>query len=218
LGQKATIVKPLIIDPTNYDKKVALDIAVPYVEAFLDLNGIKHVTEYLWVPDETKKPPGKNPWHDKGFYWCGTLFVNVKKTRVPVKVPGFQWSFTGYKSDLTAPGVLAHETGHHVHFELEKRGAKIPRMMADCLRYLQANEAPVSGYEPNLHELMAEAMRLFILNPKLLEEGRPERHRFLTGHLNLKPLHQEPWRSVLQHAHPKVISAAEGWIKRCTST
>jgi hypothetical protein len=205
----------LIVDPNSYDKQVALANAVPYVEAFLDLNGIPRVKEYLWAPDDSKKPPGKNPWHDKGWYWCGTLFVNVKKTRVPVKVPGFQWSFTGYKSDLTLPGVLAHETGHHVHFELEKRlNVGMRGKLMGCLGYLAANEAPVSGYEPNTHELFAEAMRLFILNPKLLEEGRPERHRFLTGHLNLKPSHQEPWRSVLQHAHPKIISAAEGWIRR----
>jgi hypothetical protein len=206
----------LIVDPNSYDKQRAIRNAVPYVEAFLDLNGIPHVTEYLWEPDDAKKPPGKNPWHDRGWYWFGTLFVNVKKSRVPVKVPGFAWSFTGYKSDLTLPGVLAHEMGHHVHFRLENRhpaAAVFSRQLQVYIKTVVDAEPPVSGYEPNLHEAFAEMMRLFILNPMLLKEGRPKRYTLLADVLNLKPLHQVPWRDVLHHAHPKIIKAAEGWIK-----
>lgn len=206
---------PFIVDPVTFHKETALREAVTYVEAFLDLNGLPRVREYLFAPDDTKKPPGKNPWHGKGWYWRGTLFVNLKKSRVPVKVPGFSWSYTGFKADLTAPGVLAHESGHHVHFELERRlSPENRKAIMDCLGYLRANEAPVSGYEPNLHEVMAEAMRLLILNPTLLRDGRPERYRFLTGHLALKPLHEEPWRVVLKNAHPKIVAAAESWMKK----
>ena len=205
--------EPFIVNPEGYNKVEALRLAGAYVEAFLDNNGLPHADEYLFAPDDTKKPPGKNPWHDNGWYWQGRLFVNLKRSKTPVKVPGFAWSFTGFKADLTAPGILAHETGHHIHFQFDKRlDSEHRRILLNCLQYLKENEAPVSGYEPNLHEVMAEACRLFILNPTLLKEGRPERYRFLTGHLGLKASHAAPWREVLKHAHPKIISAAENWI------
>jgi len=202
--------QPFIVDPATYDKRQAFDAALVYVKAFLDLNGIAPVTEYLTEPDDAKKPPGKNPWHDRGWYWFGTVFVNLKKTRTPVKVPGFQWSYTGYKADLTTPGVLAHEVGHHVHFELDRvRGEHV----LGKVRAVYAIEPPVSGYEPNPYEVFAESMRLFILNPMLLAEGRPERYSMLIK-LNLQPLHHAPWREVLVNAHPKIIAAAERWIER----
>lgn len=206
--------QPFVVNPATYDKVTILREAVVYVETFLDYNNIKHVDEYLFAPDDSKKPPGHNPWHDNGWYWQGTLFVNLKKSRVPVKVPGFQWSFTGFKADLTAPGILAHETGHHIHFELDKRNTyDVRKAMLATLRSLKESETAVSGYEPNLYEVMAEACRLFILNPTLLKEGRPKRYEFLTG-LGLKPLHTTPWRDVLRHAHPKLIAAAESWIRK----
>jgi hypothetical protein len=204
--------QPFVVNPEGYVKEVALREAAIYVEAFLDHNGFPHVDEYLFAPDDSKKPPGKNPWHDNGWYWQGTLFVNLKKSRVPVKVPGFAWSYTGFKADLTAPGILAHETGHHIHFQIDQKiDHKHRRVMLDCLKGLAKVEASVSGYEPNPFEVMAVMTRLFILNPTLLKEGRPKRFEFLSG-LGLKPLHNAPWRDVLRHAHPRLIKAAENWI------
>jgi hypothetical protein len=204
-------VQPFIIDPHNYDKATATKSAVEYVEAFLDLNGVPHVDEYLWAPDDTKKPPGKNPWHDNGFYWFGTLFVNLRKSRTPVKVPGFSWSYTGFKADLTAPGILAHETGHHVHFHMDKKHS--PREFLEKIKLIAGGETAVSGYEPNVFEVFAEAMRLFILNPELLKAGRPKRYELITA-LGLKPLHAAPWQDVLKNAHPKLVKATENWIKK----
>lgn len=204
--------EPFVVNPEGYNKEVAVKAAGEYVEAFLDHNEIRHVDHYLFAPDESRKPPGQNPWHDNGWYWQGTLFVNLKRSRYPVKNPGFAWSFTGFKADLTAPGILAHETGHHIHHEIDKKiDYKHRRIMLDCLRGLAKAEAAVSGYEPNPYEVMAEACRLFILNPVLLAEGRPKRYAFLIG-LGLKPLHNVPWRDVLKHAHPRLVKAAENWI------
>lgn len=204
---------PFIVDPSTYSKERALEDAVLYVEAFLDLNDIPHVQRYLFSPDDGQKPPGRNVWHDKGWYWNETLFVNLKRSRPPVKTPGFAWSYTGFKADLTAPGVLAHETGHHIHFRPRMRGPElIPSLK--MIAGIAAKEAPVSGYEPNPYEVFAEAARLFILNPELLREGRPQRFRMLTDEFGLKPPHDAPWREVLKHAHPKIIAAAESWIKR----
>jgi hypothetical protein len=205
---------PFIVDPSNYDKFVAIRDAAHYVEDFLDHNGYPHVKQYLLAPDPSKAPPGKNPWHNNGWYWHGILFVNLSKSRTPVKSPGFCWSFTGFKADLTAPGILAHETGHHIHAEINNAiDTKHARIMLDCLRLIAKQEVAVSGYEPNAHEIFAEMTRLFILNPKLLQEGRPLRYKFLLG-CGLKPIHDTPWRDVLKYAHPRMISAAESWIRR----
>lgn len=204
--------EPFVVDPNTYVKHDAVASAVTYVEAFLDLNGIDHVDEYLWAPDDEKKPPGKNPWHDNGWYWAGTLFVNVKRSRVPVKNPGFAWSYTGFKADLTTPGILAHETGHHVHFQLEKQFDR--KKLLEDIKAISKAETAVSGYEPNVYEVFAEAMRLFILNPSLLKEGRPGRYALLTDVLKLVPPHEAPWRDVLKNAHPRLVSAAEGWVKK----
>jgi len=210
---------PFVVDPTNYDKFVAIRDAAHYVESFLDLNGIARVREYLLVPDPSKKPPGKNPWHDNGWYWNGVLFVNINRARPPTKTPGFAWSFTGFKADMTAPGILAHETGHHIHFEINKRiDVKHQQVLINNLKLIAKHELPVSGYEPNPYEVMAEMCRLFILNPNLLRVGRPIRYVFLTQVLKLQPSHDVPWRDVLRNAHPKIISAAESWINKCTST
>jgi hypothetical protein len=205
---------PFIVNPEGYDKRAELVRAVTYVEAFLDLNGIKRVDRYLWTPDDPLAPPGDNPWHRNGWYWQGNLFVNLKRSKTPVKTPGFAWSYTGFKADLTAPGILAHEIGHHVWFEHVARNFS-NRVTRDELLALMSvqSEAPVSGYEPNSHEVFAEAMRLFILNPTLLKEGRPGRWAALQG-FGLRPLHDAPWRDVLVHAHPKIIRAAESWIER----
>ena len=171
---------PVIVDPSSYDKVIATHHAMVLVSGFLTLNEIPKPKRFITEFDVDAKPPGKNLWHDFGFYWQGTVFVNVKKSRPPVKTPGFSWTYTGSKADLTAPGIIAHEHGHYVHHHLEETGGKAVRVdIINALNRLIDIEPPVSGYEPNAYELWAEAMRLFILNPKLLEEGRPGRYKML---------------------------------------
>lgn len=204
--------EPLVVDPTAYDKGKALEAGLVRVDGFLEANHVAPVRGYVFEPGAGLAPPGRNVWHDKGWYWDGVVFVNLKRSRCPVRVPGFAWSYTGFKADLTAPGVLAHEVGHHVHRELEKAsGSAGVLCLLRALAELALREAPVSGYEPNEHEVMAEACRLFILNPELLRAGRPARFSFLTG-LGLRPLHSVPWQDVLRNAHPRVVAAAVTWI------
>lgn len=206
--------EPLVVDPLTYDKREALATAVTYVERFLSGNGFERPSSLI-----TELPPAtpKNGWRRNGWYDFDSMvmFVNLKRSRPPVKVPGFSWSFTGFKADLTAPGILAHETGHHIHNCLNRRhGRSRAREILGLIRRCSTSEPNVSGYEPNDYEVWAEALRLFIINPELLREGRSVRWAMLTGELGLKPPHQVPWREVLLHAHPKLIAAGEAWIKK----
>lgn len=197
----------LIVDPNNYDKRQVFEQACVVVRQFLSSAGIVQPVIHDHSPRHAR-----NRWQDYGLCDAsGNIYVNVKRSRVPVKVPGFAWSYTGYKSDLTAPGILAHEVGHHVHFQLEKRLGR--KEIFDKVVEIRKFEHRVSSYEPNSHETVAEAMRLFILNPELLKEGRPLRWLFLTEFFGLQPMHNVPWRDVLRYAHPRLIEAADRWSK-----
>jgi hypothetical protein len=136
--------------------------------------------------------------------------VNIKKCRVATRVPGWSWTYPGYKVDLTPMGVLCHEFGHHVDCALGGNGKYISRFKA--WREVVDNEEEISGYEPNYLESFAETFRLFMTNPDLLRAGRPDRWEYFTETLSFKPIHTTPWKKVLKHAHPRIISAAERWI------
>ena len=106
---------------------------------------------------------------------------------------------------MTGAGVIAHETGHYVDSLL-----KMPSLHIQ--KYIRGERA-VSSYEPNDQEVFAESMKLFILNPYLLRQGRPLRYEFLKS-LGLEPVIADCWQDVLMHAHPKLIAAAKNWIKQ----
>lgn len=203
---------PVIVDPQVYDRTQAYIQALQQCKEFLAENRIREPARWS---DKITARAGYCRLY--GLYdpkRGGTISVNLKISRPPVKTPGFQWTYTGWKADLTAPGILAHEMGHHVdhciRVSMSKQDWKNTRSIwaAVC-----KSEPRVSSYEPNASEAFAESMKLFVLNPNLLKEGRPNRYKFLTRLLELQPIHDLGWKSVLQHAHPKIISAAEKWIR-----
>lgn len=204
---------PIIVDPNNYDKKAAYDEAVKYCNRFLKINKIPKPARYLtsapWFKPRVQRYYG---WYQ---FSTKDIFVNVKLSRPPVKTPGYSWSYTGCKADLTAPGILAHEVGHHVQITYEDalpiRERKIFRQL---LKKISKKESKVSSYEPNIDEMFAEASRLFILNPDLLKNARPVRYALMTEVMGLKPLHNVPWREVLQNAHPRLIQSIEKWMNK----
>lgn len=132
------------------------------------------------------------------------IFINVAKCRPITKKPGFVWTFPGYKADLTPAGVLAHEFGHLIDLHLNFISRKMNFR----------GESQVTSYEPNLSERFAEAIKVFILNPDLLRQGRPKRYEFMIEKAKLRPVIDDDWETVLCNAHPKIISAARNWIKK----
>jgi len=200
--------EPLIINPSSYNKYDAINFTRTYISEFLATNYIREPSKVIY--DNIDNKPGL--WRQYGWYdfQTSTLFVNVKKSRPQTITPGFAWSFTGFKSDMTAPGILSHEIGHHIHNCLIVLRDNTNFLKA--IKKIRKNEYPVSGYEPNSYETFAEMIRLFVLNPNLLRLGRPIRWAFLTQGLNFKPLHDVHWREILVHAHPKIIASAEKWI------
>lgn len=192
--------KPLIVDPHDYNRFIAWQQALDWCDFFLKVNNISR-------PKAIYHSVHTHGCY--GVYWYKTqkIAVNILLCKPPVKVPVRSYTFTGYKADLTVAGVLAHELGHHVW-----RHALTPKQRTAWRKHVPGTPA-VSGYEPNIEEAFAETTKLFVLNPKLLEEGRTLRHE-LFMHFGLKPATDAPWTEILQHAHPKLIAAAHNWIDK----
>jgi hypothetical protein len=166
---------------------------------FFTLNNIK-------VPKFELAYAGRwTKWARYGIYFKDTAHVNLKTTKKCVSAPGYSWTFTGFKADLTPAGVVCHECGHHLDKELKYISTK--------WKNLCRGEEKVSSYEPNASESFAEASRLYILNPNLLKVGRPKRYSAFQ-HFGVQPTHDVSWREVLKYAHPMIITAAENWIKK----
>lgn len=172
--------------------------------------------DFVFDNDKDANRYRKNLIH-KTWYGChyvergkSLLVVNVKKCRVATRIPGWSWTFPGYKADLTPYGVVCHEFGHHVDSAYYGGQKEISSM--NMWKEVVDNEEEISGYEPNYCESFAEAFRLFLTNPNLLKVARPERYGFFTDTLKFDAPHNYSWKLVLKHAHPRIIQAAENWI------
>ncbi len=122
-------------------------------------------------------------------------------------VPPF-WQSPGSPQDFTPIGVICHEVGHHVDYTLHPKAYST----VNGFEAVVDGEEDISSVEHNILESFAEAIRLFITNPALLREGRPDRFDYLTRSVGLKPLHGSPWRTVLGKAGKRVLASVERWI------
>lgn len=138
-----------------------------------------------------------------------TVYVNLAKCAQPILNPGFRrWSYPCWKTDRTPMGVVAHEVGHHVSASL-RSSQKIIREKWN----VAARGKRVTGYEPCPEEAMAETLRMFILNPTLLEAAIPRRYTFLIDVLGLRPSESRNWQEVLGN-YPEYVVAGAHWIRK----
>lgn len=197
----------------NYTKDETHIKANSLCKKFLKQNNLDYPKILLTSEDNRYKALS---WSHYGWYDFSReiLYVNVKKSRPPTKTPGFSWSFPCSKVDLTACGITAHEYGHHVHHILNKTNKISQKDLFSSLKKIKRLEKKITNYEPNLSEMFAETMRLFILNPDLLEKACPNRWNFIANELNLTPVHQKKWEYVLKNAHEKILQANYKWIEK----
>lgn len=143
-----------------------------------------------------------------------SIFCNIRTCRPIAKTPGYDWSYPGYKVDITPAGIIAHEFGHYVSWHKFSKDKKIADAIHDVML---SGERAITSYDHKTsdpHETLAEMMRLFVTNPDLLRAGRPNRWSLMTRILDYKPLIVSPWWKVLSEAHPAYINASEQWIKQ----
>lgn len=160
-----------------------------HILRFLDLNNIPH-PKNIYISNQGGTLRGVcNYKHQYIQLWTPHLSY-IASHPTPGK-PG--WSYPGYKTDATGIGVFAHETGHWVDRYLQIQYKYFNRW--DSITF--------SSYHPNLSEVIAECMRLFILNPCLLYLIHPEYvDRFVKA--GLKPLVTDDWDVVLANA-PEIM-------------
>lgn len=193
----------MLIPKPSYTKDDLFRMTLQQVNDFCTLNNLKVPKVRVQVCNNYGYfQPGANGGH---------IGINVKKTRMPVwdpVNPQLQ-SFPGNKSDRTVAGVLAHEVGHYVDIN-----NRLKFNLAGKFRAIIGVENSVSSYDIIEVERVAEAFRLFILNPKLLEEGRPKAFQIIRQ--CLKPVHQLPWRVMFHYSRSraKYIDWCEKWIDR----
>jgi hypothetical protein len=186
----------------NESKERLLYKGIELIEEFSEVNGLRLPKIYT-VYGSTGfygiiYPKGKNEIH-----------INMTACRPAVKTPGYDWTFPGYIQDLTPYGILAHEFGHYISDVLGKKFRK------NFFNMKRIEPDVTSSDSRGLDERMAEAARLFITNPDLLKKGRPVRYNLLREHY--EPIVKNKWTTVLVNAHPKIITAAERWIKKGTT-
>lgn len=129
------------------------------------------------------------------------ICIDLKACSSPVRIPGYRWSYPGWKSDLTPLGVMAHELGHHFW--------NMRRISRTDWADHRDIDGPVSSYEPTSEEAFAETFKLFCTNPDLLRLGRPSRYQFLRKHAD--PVVTMTWNDVLANAHPRILEIANRW-------
>lgn len=193
----------MIIDPNDFDKRSNFDEC------------LEELTEYarairVEMPEITvgSFDEAYNRWSARGMYFAKDKKINVdlKRCKVATKVPGFAWSYTGYKADMTPAGVLAHEFGHYTD-DIKK----ITRKQRAVIGQLYDAEGCVSSYCPNPSEWYAETFRLFFLNPQLLAAAKPRTWTFMLSQ-DLTLSQQVGWRDIMVNAHPRFITACEKFI------
>jgi hypothetical protein len=189
----------MIVDLSPQNKKdELLNKALEIGKNFCEINNLPNIANF--IVDNNLKSFGL--FENKK----SKISINVKKCKPPTKTPGFCWSYPGYKADLTPYGVLLHEYGHHIH-------SLNVKIIKDLFERKTKFENFVTSYEPNVFESIAEAFKLYLGNPDLLEQGRPARFNIFFKELKLKPVIDLSWKDVLKNAHPRFFDSAEKWIK-----
>lgn len=194
----------MIIDPNNFDKKSNFDECLDELTVYARALGVE-------MPEVTVGPfdDAYNEWSARGMYFLREKKINIdlKRCKVATKVPGFAWSYTGYKADMTPAGVLAHEFGHYIDDV-----KKITRIHRCVIGELHDDEGCVSSYCPNPSEWFAETFRLFFLNHDLLIGSHFRTQCFMLDTLEFPYPRSEGWHDIMINAHPRFISACEKFV------
>jgi hypothetical protein len=163
-----------------------------------------------------------------GWYKNGLIFVSLQRASRCIFVPRMQnWSHPHYRVDREPAGVVCHEGGHHVQELLRRAGRFDERKWRSVVwgttekrlnhfskrgKMGKLKVKRVTNYEPNLDESFAETMRLFILNPGLVQAGLEPRFDFITKDCGLEPILILDWKQLLEDFHPSFTIQAAKWI------
>lgn len=113
------------------------------------------------------------------------------------------WNWPASVTDREPFGVLCHELGHHCDWQTGQTKYTYASEYSTIVQQ-DSGEQPITSYAPNPSEWFAEMFRLFVTNPVLLEQIRPNTYFQLTR--RWKPLPSKGWRNELgSDVPPKIV-------------
>lgn len=178
-------------------KEELYDFGIKYIIKFCEANNIK-------TPKVHKTHIYKNcGYYD---YKNKSIYIDLSHCANEADNPGFCWSHRHYFVDREPCGVLCHELGHYLHDVLTDTKLTLPK------------ERKITSYEPNKYERFAETIKLFILNPDLLNKYDPKRYDVLVNKLKLKPIITTDWKTTFGDINEKYIKACEKRINNIKNT
>jgi len=175
----------------DFSRDVLFSKGLALIEEFCDVNNL--LTPAVTCCDK------RDAWPHR---FCA-YYRSTPAPRIVIHLPstaavgrgGAAWSWPGHTVDRTPYGVLAHELGHSLDY------------ICNASRTMRAKtkEDALTGYAPNTREWFAELARLFITNPDLLKQLRPQAYAFLVEDLRLHPVVRSTWRKVLRFAPRRTV-------------
>ena len=140
----------------------------------LELNRAKNLIKKFCILNEINIPITriKNDLDCLGCYYddgSRNIYVNLKIT-----VLSSNRNNPAMIKESTITGAIVHEFAHYIHYTTKRN------ILIDSFKKLK--EPLVNYWENEIEEDIAESIRLFILNPSLLKEGRPIRYKILNKH------------------------------------
>lgn len=136
-----------------------LKYAKNVIKKFCNLNNLKTPTCHI-----------DNTLVEYGVYYTNhksKIYLNFNKCKASSK----RISSASIKEN-TITGVLVHEFAHLLHYQnfYSELNSSFKKLKEPLIHF----------FEMDIEEDIAESIRLFILNPTLLEEGRPKRYKILS--------------------------------------
>lgn len=190
--------KPIIYKNENYTKEKLYKESLLLCREFFIYNDID-------IPTITEKQhflkSNATGYYDK---YKQIIHVNVNKCKNPENNFSQNFNFPGWRYDSTILGVLGKQCGYHIDNIFEE--------VSQNKNWCSIYESSIFKKDESYSNDFSESARLFITNPGLLKRGRPQKFKFFTQVLNLKPLFDLPWDMVLQNCDFDSKESIKRWF------
>lgn len=190
--------KPIIYNHNSYTKEKLYKESLLLCREFFIYNNID-------IPEITDKQHflklNATGYYDK---YKQIIHINTSKCKNPELVFSQNYNFPGWRYDSTIVGVLGKQCGYHIDNIFDD----VSQSKSWCSIY----ESSIFKKDESYSSDFSESARIFITNPGLLKRGRPQKFKFFTQVLNLRPLFDLPWDTVLQNCDSDSKESIKRWF------
>lgn len=163
--------------------RVLFNDGVNLINEFLKLNNLGNIIIFINSPKRSSNS-------FCGWYEFDTNELHIILDSCARMNP--MYSYPNFTSNRTPQGVLVHEFGHYLSSNKYK-----PYKYSNSTIKNRIQEKCITSYCPNSDEWMAEMLKLFITNPDLLKNIRPNTYKEFIKYW--KPLNRGMYKEVLNY-------------------